>query len=97
MNFRAILPLLLLLVSPLMLVAASSGYRDSCHVKGLVLTSKNKNEISLYANCRKKNGSYNVNTSINISRCFANNNGRLSGKWMYAYQIQSQLKSPLHY
>ena len=74
MNFKSLLPVLLLTLSPFAQVAANSGYGSTCNSISLYF---GKRRLVILANCRKPNGIYSVGNSIGIDSCFANVNGKL--------------------
>lgn len=77
MNFKSLIPVLLLVLSPFSLVTANSGFGSTCNSIRLYFGLRG---LVIFANCREPSGIYNVGVSIKLDSCFANSNGKLVGR-----------------
>lgn len=59
-------------------VVADSGYANSCN--SITWYHSIRGEYSIIANCAYENGTFNVDDSINLDLCFANDGGNLVGQ-----------------
>lgn len=74
MNFKSLIPVLLLALSPFSLVTANSGFGSTCNSIRLYFASSG---VVFFANCRQPSGVHKVGVSIQLDSCFANSNGKL--------------------
>ena len=81
MNFKTLISVLLLILSPFSEVVVNSGYALTCN--SLRVGSVFGREYTLVANYRETQGTYKVSAMINLDSCFANVNGKLQARlWL---------------